>query len=359
MLFNIRTVSIFIGTLCLCMVACQQENNKNSGKKKTARELSIEVYIAEWKTTPTDFKTSGELRAAQSVLLKTETSGKLKRLAVSSGAKVSKNTLVAKIDDAEMQAQKKQAEATFLHAEQTLKRVEKLYESGSTTEVELEKAKADFAKNEAALELLKTQIAQTEIRAPFKGICGITDLSEGEWLNTGASVVSLTDISKLRVRFSIPQRYATNIKVGSQVSLTDEERNVSGTGKITAFEPMLSGAGRTRLVEAEINNADGKWLAGSFVSILVPFENHAKPTVSIPSEAVTLDDKGAYVFLIQGNKAVRTYVQTALRTPISVTVTDGVSAGDTIAVSGIMNLREGIHVSIKNIRNGEAYEVIE
>ena len=127
----------------------------------------------------------------------------------------------------------------------------------------------------------------------------------------------------------------------------------------TSSPPVLSTSSRSRFVEAEIKNKSGKWLSGSFVALTVPLAAEAKPVISIPAEAITLDDKGAYLFVLKEGKATKTYVTTALRTPISVTITDGLSEGDTVAVSGLMNLRDGSSVKIKSIRNRDSYEVAQ
>ena len=141
--------------------------------------------------------------------------------------------------------------------------------------------------------------------------------------------------------------------------MNDGERNLTGEGKIKAMDPVLSTSSRSRFVEAEIKNKSGKWLSGSFVALTVPLAAEAKPVISIPAEAITLDDKGAYLFVLKEGKATKTYVTTALRTPISVTITDGLSEGDTVAVSGLMNLRDGSSVKIKSIRNRDSYEVAQ
>ena len=154
--------------------------------------------------------------------------------------------------------------------------------------------------------------------------------------------------------------------VGKGISLIDsypisdsQGKNLTGEGKIKALDPVLSPSSRSRFVEAEIPNKKGEWLSGSFVSLTVPLAAEVKPSISVPAEAITLDDKGAYLFVLQNGKAKKTYVTTALRTPISVTVTDGLSEGDTIAVSGLMNMRDGSSVEVKSLRNKDNYEVQE
>lgn len=323
------------------------------------RSIRVTGYVAEVKTYSTEFKTTGELKADESVELKTETSGKLVKLNVKDGAKVSKGALLAKLDDSELQASKRQAEATLTLATQTKERTEKLKEQGSATDVEMESANSSYESAKAAVELLDAQIAKTEVRAPFGGVIGFLDVTLGEWLSSGATIVTLSDVSKLRVRFMLPQRYATGVNVGGKVNIKDGERNMEGEAKIRTMNAVLSTSSRSREVEAVIDNKKGDWLAGSFVSMVVPLDAEAKKSVTIPAEALTLDDNGGYVYVVRGGKAHKTYVQTSLRTPISVTIASGISEGDTVAVSGIISLHEGASVELRDIRNREDYEVTE
>lgn len=352
---------VFFVVLALSLSACRQESGKKNSRRGNiaSRTLQIEGYVAENKTTPAEFKTSGELLSNESVELKTETSGKILKIYLKDGAKVSKGALIAKLDDRELQAEKKRLEASLSLAKQSKERVAALHEKGSATDVELEKVNAELAIAEAAFDLNQAQIFKTEIRAPFSGICGFFSVSTGQWVSTGTSIVTLSDVSTLKVRFALPQRYAAGIKNDQQVFLNDGERNLTGEGKIKAMDPVLSTSSRSRFVEAEIKNKSGKWLSGSFVALTVPLAAEAKPVISIPAEAITLDDKGAYLFVLKEGKATKTYVTTALRTPISVTITDGLSEGDTVAVSGLMNLRDGSSVKIKSIRNRDSYEVAQ
>ena len=77
----------------------------------------------------------------------------------------------------------------------------------------------------------------------------------------------------------------------------------------------------------------------------------------VPSEAITLDKDGAYVFVATGGKAKIKHVETGLRTPISVDVVSGLNEGDTVISSGLISLREGSAVRIREIRHNTDYEL--
>jgi hypothetical protein len=131
----------------------------------------------------------------------------------------------------------------------------------------MEAAEASLKSAEASVELIKAQIAKTEVRAPFAGKLGFVNVSVGAWLTTGTSIATLSEVKKLKAKFALPQRYATTLKVGDAVDVKDEERNMAKSGKVKALEASLSESSRTRQVLVEIDNANGDLLAGSYAKV--------------------------------------------------------------------------------------------
>jgi membrane fusion protein (multidrug efflux system) len=164
-------------------------------------------------------------------------------------------------------------------------------------------------------------------------------------------------VKKLKAKFALPQRYATTLKVGDAVDVKDEERNMAKSGKVKALEASLSESSRTRQVLVEIDNANGELLAGSYAKVNVTMHAGAAKSIPVPAEAFTLDKDGAYVFVATGGKAKIKHVETGLRTPIAVDVTGGLDEGDTVITSGLISLREGAAVRIREIRHNTDYEV--
>ena len=218
-------------------------------------------------------------------------------------------------------------------------------------------AEASLKSAQASVELIQAQLAKTEVRAPFSGKLGFVDVSVGAWLNSGTPIAELSEVDRLKAKFSLPQRYASVIKVGDKISLKDSERNVEKFGVVSALDAVISESSRTRRVMVDVDNAKGELIAGSFVSVNVAMEASNVQSFTIPSEAMILDREGAYVFVSQGGKAKIKHITTGLRTPMSVQVLSGLDVGDTVIVSGIVSLRPGADVKIKGLRHSINYEV--
>ena len=344
------------------LASCGGESGSAPGAKggpggRPAREIAVEGYIAEAHEGAKSFSAMATLEPLNNVDLTAATSGRLTNLYAKDGAQVQKGTLLAKIDDSELRAQLKQAESNKQLAQQKFDRVKTLYEKDGATKADMESAEASLKSAEASVELIKAQIAKTEVRAPFAGKLGFVNVSVGAWLTTGTSVASLSEVKKLKAKFALPQRYASALKVGDAVDLKDEERNVSASGKVKALEAGLSQSSRTRQVLVEVDNAKGELLAGSYAKVNVSMQSGVAKSIPVPAEAFTLDKDGAYLFVAVGGKAKIKHVQTGLRTPITVDVTGGLDEGDTVITSGLISLREGISVRIREIRHNADYEV--
>lgn len=348
--------SVALLAACSSKEAAPKQKGKSLGKG-AMRTISVEGYLAVPRTSTTSYKLAANLLPWDEVELKAEMPGKLVQLNVKDGASVSKGALIAKINDAELQAQLKQAEASLLLAKQKENRTKTLFEKEGATQADLEVVVASTASAEASVALIRAQIAKTEIRAPFSGSLGILKVSPGEWMTAGASIATLSNTKKLKVSFVLPQRYASNLPKGAKVKIDDSERGISIEGIVRTLDPILSQSNRSRTIQAEIDNREGLFLAGAFAEVNVPIEGNEKFVIHIPAEAVTLDDTGPYVFVSKSGKAEQRYIKTGLRTPISVSVYEGLAEGDTVIVSGMMSVREGITVKIKELRTPMNYEV--
>lgn len=362
--------AICIAFLCACSSegdsAAKGAPGKGAGKGpggpggRSAKTFAVEGYIAKKHDASKNFQTMATLEAMNSVSLTAAANGRLVQLMAKDGANVSKGALLAKIDDSELKAQLKNAESSLQLAKQKLERTQKLHEQGSATNVDLETAEAGLKSAEASVELIKAQIAKTEVRAPFSGKLGFVNVSVGAWLTTGTAIATLSEVKQLKAKFALPQRYAANIKVGDVIELKDEERNIDKTGKVKALEATISESSRTRQIMVQVDNAKEELIAGGYVKVnvnLAEASSGRATVIPVPAEALTLDKDGAFVFIAKEGKAQMVRVETGLRTPIAVDVHSGLSDGDTVITSGLISIRQGSSIRIREIRNNTDYEV--
>lgn len=321
------------------------------------KTFAVEGYIAEFHKPSGSFQTMATLEALNRVELSAAANGRLVNLYAKDGASVQKGSLLAKIDDSELKAQLKQAESSLHLAQQKMERTKGLVEKNAATTTDMEAAEASLKSAEASVELIKAQIAKTEVRAPFSGKLGFVNVSVGAWVTTGTSIATLSEVTKLKAKFALPQRYATTLKVGNPITLIDEERAIQKVGKVNALDATISESSRTRQIMVTVDNSKGELIAGGYAKVSVELQSGRIQTIPIPAEALTLDKDGAYIFVVQDGKASMRRVETGLRTPIAVDVISGLNEGDTVITSGLISIRQGSSVRIREIRNNTDYEV--
>ncbi len=347
----------------MILSACSSEQPKGAkGARRgdsAGKLLRVTGYIARPDSTSGTYSADGELVAKDQVELKAETSGKLVKLYAKDGQKVSKGTLLAKLDDSELQANLKSASAALELAQKKAARTKTLYEKDGATAEELESAESAVESATAAKELILAQLKKTEIRAPFSGTLGIVAVSEGAWMTSGTALVNLTNTSEIKVEFNLPQRFSHSLKIGDRIFLEDAEKGASAEAVVRFMDATVSETSRMRKVWASLPNRNGKYLPGTYARVKMEFGRGELTGMPVPSEAVTLDADGAYVFIVQEGKAKKVNVKTGLRTPITVNIMEGLSAGDTVIASGLMSVRDGGNVLIREIANNMSYGVNE
>ncbi|MBK6641086.1 MAG: efflux RND transporter periplasmic adaptor subunit [Bacteroidetes bacterium] len=210
---------------------------------------------------------------------------------------------------------------------------------------EFEELQNTLDANKADVKFLKAQIEKTEIRAPFDGVIGLRTVSEGSYVSTDKVIATLQQINPVKIDFSLPEKYSSRIKSGGSISFTVEGNKETFKGTIYAIEPKIEAATRTVNIRARCDNSDASLLPGSFAKIQLVLDKTDK-ALMIPTQAVIPVLKGKKVFVTQNGIAVSRMIDTGVRTESQIEVSEGLMAGDTVLVTGIMQLRDSVPVKV-------------
>jgi membrane fusion protein (multidrug efflux system) len=211
---------------------------------------------------------------------------------------------------------------------------------------EYDVARADLKSAQSQSQLIKAQISKTSVRAPFSGKIGLRSISPGTYITPTILVAKLVNIGKLKITFSIPEKYATQVKTNTQLTFTVSGSPEKYTAKIYAIEPGVEVATRTLQVRAIAENKNGKLLPGTFANVELPLDI-IKDAIVVPSEAIIPVQNGKKVFISSNGKAKEVMIETATRTDASILVLSGLKAGDTVLTSAVMSLKDEIPVKVK------------
>lgn len=314
------------------------------------RTLSVNAEILDYRALSDKTVSLGSTMPDEEVDLSFESSGKITDIFFTEGSHVKAGQLLAKINDRPLQAQLKKLESQIQLASDRVYRQKTLLEKDAVSQEAYEQVTTEYDKLMADIDLVKANIAQTELRAPFDGIIGLRMVSEGAYASPSTVVAKLTRISPIKIEFSIPENYASDVKKGSQVVFRMDTDGVIQDYKATVYavESMVDVATRTLKVRAKYPNSDENIIPGRYVSVEVN-RGEIKDAIAVPSEAVIPEMGRQIIYLYKNGAAVPQEIILGIRTDSHVQVTRGLEKGDTILVSGVMQLRTGMKVNIENL----------
>jgi membrane fusion protein (multidrug efflux system) len=291
---------------------------------------------------------SGTLRPDEEVDLTFETSGKIVQINFTEGTRVKKGDLLAKVNDKPLQAQLEKLEAELKMTEAKEFRQRSLLDKDAISQESYDQVQTDVQTINADINLIKANISQTELRAPFDGIVGLRYVSEGSFTNASTKIAKLIKISPIKIEFSISEKYASEIKIGYPITFTIVGNDKVFSASVYAIDPKIDLDTRTVLLRALYQNKNEELRPGTFASVTLELSK-IDNAIAIPTEALIPQMDGEQVFIYKGGKASSVKVNTGLRTESHIQITDGLKFGDTLITSGIMQLRQNLPVVLDTV----------
>jgi membrane fusion protein (multidrug efflux system) len=294
---------------------------------------------------------TGTALAQDEVYLQAEANGRLISLSLTEGQMVRKGDRIAKINDADLQAQLRRAELNLELARIRESRQKQLLETKAISQQDYDIILNEVNTILAEIDLIRANIERTEIRAPFDGRLGLRLVSEGTFVTVGTRLASLQNLDQVRIDFSIPERYAAQVRSGDRITFTRQGSDRRYQAVVTAIEPRVDPNTRTLSLRATAPNPDEAILPGVFAQITYPLSRVAN-AILIPSEAIIPELGSVYVFVSRSGRAQRVAVETGVRTGTQIQILRGLSPGDTVLTTGILQLRQDLPVRVTATEDG-------
>ena len=310
--------------------------------------LNVNAIIAKPQTLSDNIFINGSLLPDEEVDLSFETSGKSVEINFKEGSHVKKGDLLAKVNDRHLQAQLQRLTAQLKLAEDRVYRQSTLLERDAVSQEAFEQVKTDLATLKADIEVVQANIALTELKAPFDGVIGLRGVSVGSYATPSTFVAKLTKVSPIKVEFAVPEHYADDVQVGYNVEFSLPGKLEPFKAKVYAKESKIDPVTHTLTVRALYNNHKGETLAGRYASVNLE-KQRIENAITVPSEAIVPEMGVDKLYLYKSGKAQPVTVTTGIRTDAAVQIVSGISQGDTIIVSGTLQLRMGLPVKLDNV----------
>jgi membrane fusion protein, multidrug efflux system len=288
----------------------------------------------------------GSMRADESVVIRPEIAGRIDRIAFEEGQSVKKGALLATLDAAETRALVASSRVQAGLDKQRMERAADLHKKGFISQQALDEMQSTYARSAAKLREDEAKLAKSEIRAPFPGVAGLRQVSEGAYVAAGTDIARLEKIDQLKLDFRVPEIYLAQLRTGLAVSIAvDAFPQASFPGQIYAIEPAVDEQTRTVLARARVANPQLRLRPGLFARVQLTL-GARENAVWIPEEAIVPRGQDSYVFRVVEGRAELVPVQTGTRKVGEVEIMKGIAAGDIVITEGTQRLAPGMQVSV-------------
>ncbi len=312
--------------------------------KKTNAPILVEVHAVKREPFRQTVSTVGTLRANETVQVASELSRRLEKIHVNEGGEVAAGELLFKLDDSDLTAELGEIEVRLELARANKKRVDNLVTRSAISQQEIDISKSELNLLEAQRKTKAVQILKTEIRAPFAGRVGVRQVSEGALVTPTTPLITLQDVSRIKVDFPLPERYAGEIKSGQEFTFTVAGNARVFKGTVAVIEPAIDAATRSLLVRGVCAEPRGL-LPGGFAEVTLVLDGEASGFM-VPSQALVPSPRGQAVYVIADGKARLQTVEIGIRTDDRVQVLRGLNEGESVAITNLPRMRPGAEVSV-------------
>jgi membrane fusion protein (multidrug efflux system) len=291
---------------------------------------------------------AGTLMADERVDIAAEAAGRIVSIHFEEGKMVRQGDLLVTINNADLQAQKARNGYQLQLATEREARQRALFERQGISQQAYDQVLTELNSLKAEAALLQAQLDKTIIRAPFSGVLGLRQLSEGSFVSSGTKIVSLARTQPIKIEFSVPEKYASLLAKG--VMIYFEAEGVAGRfeAKVYAVEPVIDQRSRSITARALFPNIGNILLPGAFAKVEMPL-HHLQSALQVRTEAIIPELGSSKVFVYRNGKAAPVLVSTGIRTASMIQITEGLNEGDTVITSGLLQLRPGMSIELTKI----------
>jgi membrane fusion protein, multidrug efflux system len=346
--FQIRLAPAIIVVMLLILVSCKQNTVQNQG---TENSYSVEAYQVKPEIYSESIRATGELLSFEETQIMAPVPGNVLNIYFGEGQNVNKGDLLVEIDNRAWTARKRGLEAQLKSAESDLLRKKDLLQIEGVSQEELEQSQASVSSLQAQIEELDVMIDLAHIRAPYNGRLGMRNFSPGAYLSQGDPITSLVQSHKLRVNFSIPARYASMARENQEIKVISSALRDTAVAVIYAIDPTINQASRSLQIRAMLDNENSRFVAGDFAQVIFDVEQ-TNDALLVPAESIIPELNTQVVYIARNGRAVRQEVETGSRTRDRVQILNGLSPGDLVLTTGLMEIRDGDQINF-NVSNGE------
>lgn len=344
-------ISTLIGIALIALVVLKLKSNKIAVDKKvyihdTEAPILVVASNPAMHTFESSFSFLGTFDPIRQNTIGSDASGKVIKLNVEEGDRVSQGSVIAKIDDEMIRLQIENAEVSIEGQRNDDNRYSTLAKENAVSGVQVEKTKLGLKSAEIQKKQLQKQLKSTTIIAPFSGVITKKLIDLGSMIGPGTQVVEITDISSLKLTVSVPERDIMKFKLNQKVQVSaDVYAGKVFEGTVSNLSVQADKAHNFK-VQITVRNTNQEIMAGMYGSVSLA-NSKSVTSLAIPRKALVGSSKNPQVYVIRNGKVYLTSFNAGTSDGDFIEVISGIATTDKIVVKGQVNLQDKSNVKIK------------
>ncbi len=348
---KLLSILAVIGLIAVIVIILVFNKKRSFEKTQIASEattgVTVGMDVVREEMANMSFSSNGSLEPFRELSFVSDVSGRVLEVFADEGTHVSKGQVLVQADEEMLKADFAASEAAYNALKTDLERFANANKSGGVTDQQLETIRTQYIAAESRYISSRRRLADAKVKSPISGTVTKRYVEVGAYLNPGARLFDIIDDSQLKAWCNVTERQVLLLKKGQNVRLKcDAFPGEEYPGTIT-FVGSKADRSLNYPVEISVSGRDKKELkAGMYITAYFDIAAQGK-VIMIPRSAITGSVKNAKVYTVTGGRAAEQVVTIGSMTGTRVEVLEGLQAGDSIIVSGLINVSDGVTVKNK------------
>lgn len=338
---------IILGLLVVSSLAAYSCGGDTESKTEIDKKIqSVKIETITGTIFIESYKFVGVVKPFQTAKVASEEGGLITFLSKDKGSYVRRGEIVVRLRKDVDHATYEQSMSQLELARSNYERVERLFREGVVTEQDYTNAKYQLQIAEKTLNVYETRLSKGYVVSPISGIVDEKYMTRGEVSMPGSPILNIVDVSSVKISAGIPERYIGQVSKGKKVNITfDVYPEESFTGIVSYVAPTINTINRTFEIEIVLNNKGGRLKPEMSAMVEIQSMSIDNAVVLMQDQIVDFGEE-KYVFILEGDKAVKRAVKLGGRNGNMVLIESGLNKGEVLITEGYQSLMDGDKVEI-------------
>lgn len=344
MRLRLTGAAALVAACAAAVAACTPGQARTGPGLEDAAPLPVAVVNPRLADIEARYMATGTITADSEASVPARTEGDVVEILVEEGDRVAKRQILARLDGEKARLEARRARADYERALREYERLAGLHQRGLVSLAAYESLQYDVQARLAAYRLAELDYEYTFIRSTIDGVVSSRAVKVGSRVGADETAFVITDTRRLVAYLDIPQTEMAKFSTGQAASVTvDSDPGMRFTAAVARISPTIDASTGTFRATLALDDGDGRLAPGMFGRFTIAYETHSDAIV-IPSSAAVREDGEVIVFVVEDGEARRRSVETGIEADGMIEVTGGLSARETVVLSGQTRLRDGSRV---------------